>query len=263
MRNLFALAILGLISTAVNAQNTTTVKGRFVWDESKGAPPARKEIKATKDEEVCAKDKEFLTEDVIVNAKTKGVKNVVVWLAPEPPAGGGKLKDLPPWNKSDIPAAAAKPAKPDVEIDQPCCRFIPHVLAAQEGQTMVIKNSATVPHNAKWTSRNNGEINPLIPAGGEFKVQAPLKAERFPINVECSIHPWMKAYVWVFAHPYFAVTDAEGNFEIKDVPVLGGKLRLVAWHESGVSGDWRMGESIAVKAGPTDLKDIKLKVSGK
>jgi hypothetical protein len=259
MRKLIALAVAGLITSGVSAQNTTTVKGRFVWDESKGAPPARKEIKATKDEEVCAKDKEFLTEEVIVNAKTKGVKNVVVWLAPEPPAGGGKLKDLPPWDKKAIPAAA----KPTVEIDQPCCRFIPHVLAAQEGQNMLIKNSAPVPHNAKWTSRNNGEINPLIPAGGEFKVPDPLKAERFPINVECSIHPWMKAYVWVFAHPYFAVTDAEGNFEIKNVPVMGGKLRLVAWHEAGVAGDWRMGESINVQAGQTDLKDVKLKLSGK
>jgi hypothetical protein len=262
MRKLFALALLGLVPATVNAQATTTVKGRVVWDESKGAPPARKAITPTKDEEVCSKDKDFATEDWVVSPKTKGIKNVVVWLAPEPPAGGGKLKDLPPFDKKDIPAAAAKPAKADVEIDQPCCRFIPHVVAAQEGQNMIIKNSASVPHNAKWTSRNNGEINPLIPAGAQFKVQAPLKAERFPINVECSIHPWMKAYVWVFNHPFFAVTDEDGNFEIKNAPVLSGKLRIVMWQDNGFSGgrEGRMGQPIAVQAGTTDLKEIKFKV---
>lgn len=266
MRKLFALALLGLIpglaARAADEDKYTTVKGRFIWDDSRGAPPARKEIKATKDEEVCAKDKEFLTEDWIVNPKTKGIKNVVVWLAPEPPAGGGKLKDLPPFDKKDIHPALAKPTKPAVEIDQPCCRFIPHVLAAQEGQDMLIKNSAPVPHNAKWTSRNNGEINPLIPAGGQFKVEKPLVAERFPINVECSIHPWMKAYVWVFAHPYFAVTDEDGNFEIKNVPVLNGNLRLVAWQENGFSGgrEGRMGQPIKVTPKATALKEIKFRV---
>src|SRR5262245_14977346 len=159
MRKLFALALLGLVpavaARAGDEDKYTTVRGRIVWDDAKGPPPARKPIVATKDEEVCAKDKDFNTEEVIVNAKTKGVKNVVVWLAPEPPAGGGKLKDLPPFKPADIHPALAKPSKPDVEIDQPCCRFIPHVQAAQEGQNMIIKNSASVPHNAKWTSRNN------------------------------------------------------------------------------------------------------------
>lgn len=236
-----------------------TIKGRVVWDDANGAVPQRKPIQATKDQEVCAKDKEFLTEDWVVNPKNKGIQHVVVWLAPEPPAGGGKLKDLPPFDKNDINPAVLKAMKPSVEIDQPCCRFIPHVVVAQEGQKMVIKNSAPVPHNAKWASRSNGEINPLIPGGGQFNVQDPLVAERFPITVECSIHPWMKAYVWVFKHPYFAVTDADGNFEIKDAPVLNGKLRLVMWHEGGVAGDWRLGESVEVKPGTTDLKEVKLK----
>src|SRR5947209_5413868 len=223
MRKLFALALLALVpAVAVRAADEdkyTTVKGRFVWDANKGAPPARKAITPTKDEEVCSKDRDFKTEDWVISAKG-GIKNVVVWLAPEPKAGGPKLKDLPSFDPKDIPAALAKPAKPGVEIDQPCCRFIPHVMAAREGQVMTIKNSAPVPHNAKWTSGKNGEINPLIPSGAQFNVPAPLVAERFPINVECSIHPWMKAYVWVFSHPYYAVTDDEGNFEIKDVPVL-------------------------------------------
>jgi len=260
MRKLFVLGLLvSLPVGAAHAQGQwPTVKGRIVWDAAKGAPPARTAIQPTKDQEVCAKDPYFKTEEWVVSPKG-GIKNVVVWLGPEPPAGGAKARDLPPFDAKDINPALAKPAKPNVEIDQPCCRFIPHVLAAQEGQKMVIKNSAPVPHNAKWTSRENGEINPLLPAGSQFAVPNPLKVERFPINVECSIHPWMKAYVWVFKHPYFAVTDDDGNFEIKDAPVMGGKLRLVAWQDNGFLGgrEGRMGQSITVKPGPVDLGDIK------
>ena len=71
----------------------------------------------------------------------------------------------------------------------------------------------------------------------------------------------MSARLAVFSHPYFAVTDEEGNFEIKDAPVLGGKLRLYAYHESigfhgGVAG--RYGRAVAVKGPTTDLGSMKL-----
>jgi hypothetical protein len=267
MRKLFALALLAAFPAAdAQAQGQwTTVKGRIVWDDAKGPPPERKPVVATKDQEVCAKDKDFNTEDWIVNPKTKGIKNVIVWLAPEfGPAEQAavqakKLRDVPSFKPADIHPALAKPAQAAVEIDQPCCRFIPHIVLAREGQDMVIKNSAPVPHNAKWTSRNNSEINPLIPAGGQHVVNG-LKAERFPISVECSIHPWMKAYVRVFDHPYYALTDDDGNFEIKDAPVMGGKLRMFVWQETGGflgGNDGRFGQSIEVKAGAVDLKEIK------
>ena len=268
MRKLFALALLGLVpAVGVRAADYTDIKGRIVWDTAKGAPPARAAIKPTKDEEVCAKDAEFKTEDWIVNPKTNGIKNVVVWLVPEPDAAtaaalkAGTKKDIPSFDAKDIHPALAKPAKPTVEIDQPCCRFIPHIVLAQEGQDMVIKNSAPVPHNAKWTSRNNGEINPLLPAGAQHVVKD-LKAEKFPIEISCSIHPWMKAYVRVFDHPYFAVTDEDGNFTIKNAPVMNGKLRLFVWQETGgYSGgrEGRFGETIEVKAKETNLGDIKFK----
>ena len=191
---------------------------------------------------------------------------MVVWLAPEPTAEqmkaleDRKLKVFPSFKAADIHPSLAKPAKPGVEIDQPCCRFIPHVVLARAGQTMLIKNSAPIPHNAKWTSRENGELNPLIPAGGEFKIPDPLVAERFPISISCSIHGWMNAWVRVFDHPYFALTDDDGNFEIKNAPVLKGKLRLFIWQETGgIQGGTpgRFGQTIDVKPGTVDLKEIK------
>jgi hypothetical protein len=265
MRKLFAVAVLGCLSacTVQAADDWVTVKGRIVWDK-KAAVPKRVPLKATQDAELCAKDKEFLSEDYIVSEKTKGIKNVVVWLAPEPTAAqmqalqARKLKDFPSFDPKAIHPALAKPSKAFVEIDQPCCRFIPHVLLAQEGQDLHIKNSAPVPHNAKWDSSNNGAVNPLLPAGGQFVVKA-LKAERLPIKLECSIHRWMNAYVKVFDHPYFALTDDDGNFEIKNAPAGAGKLRLFIWQETGgyqggVKG--RLGETIEVKAGTKDLGEV-------
>lgn len=269
MRKVFALCLMALIPTmAARAADDkwVTVKGKVIWDSGKGAAPKQTPIKATKDEEICAKDKEFNTEDWVVNTKSGGIQNVVVWLAPEPTEDEMKALQnkkgmkFPSFKPADIHPSLAKPSKPIVEIDQPCCRFIPHVVAAREGQSMLIKNGASVPHNAKWVSRENGEINPLIPAGGEFKLPNPLVAEKFPIEVACSIHPWMKAWVRVFDHPYFAVTDKDGNFEIKDAPVLKGKLRLFIWHETGgIQGGaaGRFGQTLEVKPGSMDLKEIK------
>jgi hypothetical protein len=246
-----------------------TIKGKIIWDTSKAAAPKREEEVATKDQEVCAKDKDFIKESWVVNAKNNGIKNVVVWVVPEPTGADltavetakkdNKSFVFKSFKESDIHPKMVKPEKDTVEIDQPCCRFIPHVLVARAGQNMLIKNSAPVPHNAKWTSRNNGEINPLIPPGGEYKLEKPLEAERFPIAVECSIHPWMKAWVRVFDHPYVAVTDDDGNFEIKNAPVMGGKLRMFIWQENGMHGGnaGRFGQTIEVKAGTLDLKEIK------
>jgi hypothetical protein len=265
MRKLFAVAVLGCLSAATSlaADDWVTVKGKIVWDK-KAAVPKREPIKATQDAELCVKDKEFLTEDYIVNQKNGGIKNVVVWLAPEPTAAQlaalqkRTLKDFPSFDPKAIHPAMAKPSKPSVEIDQPCCRFIPHIVLAQEGQDMVIKNSAPVPHNAKWESTNNGAVNPLLPAGGQFVVKG-LKAERLPIKLECSIHRWMNAYVKVFDHPYFALTDDDGNFEIKNAPAGAGKLRLFIWQETGGyqgGAKGRLGETIEVKAGTKDLGEI-------
>src|SRR5262245_42747456 len=271
MRKLFALAMFALVpavvARAADEDKWVTVKGKIVWDEAKGAPPARQPVKATKDEEVCAKDKEFLSEDWVVSSKSKGLKTVVVWLAPEPTPENlkllqsRKLRDYPSFKAEDVHPALAKPEKQEVEIDQPCCRFIPHIVVARAGQDIVIKNSAPVPHNAKWVSRNNDEINPLLPAGQQHVVKG-LKAERFPIEISCSIHPWMKAWVRVFDHPYFAVTDEDGNFEIKNAPILDGKLRIFIWQEHGLHGgkEGRFGQTLEVKPGTMDLKEIKFKV---
>ena len=185
------------------------------------------------------------------------MKNVFVWIRPE----GAKREDKFPANL--IKPELVKVMKADVEIDQPCCNFIPHVVAAQAGQRIVIKNSAAFGHNANWTSFNNGNFNKLIVPGGQFALPNVLVFEPSEILLQCNLHGWMKAHVRIFDHPYFAITDADGNFEIKDPPV--GKFSLYVNHPAtgwlnGAKG--RMGKPIDIKAGATDVGTLEMKKAG-
>ena len=85
-------------------------------------------------------------------------------------------------------------------------------------------------------------------AGKEHAIKG-LVAEKLPMRIECNLHSWMKGHVGIFSHPYFAVTDKDGNFEIKDAPA--GNFRLMVWHDSGYGPAGRDGSPIAVKAGGT------------
>jgi hypothetical protein len=141
-------------------------------------------------------------------------------------------------------------------LDQPLCEYIPHVLAIRQGQAIEAKNSAAIPHNVKWTGFKNPGNNVLLPPGQSHKIKN-LVAEKTPVVVECNIHPWMKAYIGVFNHPYFAVTDKDGNFEIKDAPA--GSWRLVAWQDAtGWVTGTRAGTPITVKAGGTTNVNLKI-----
>ncbi len=242
-----------MLAVVANAADPkwATLKGQVIWD----APaPDQPKIVAGVNKDVCAKDPAPLEEDYIINKGNKGLKNVFVWIQPTGAEKGAKFP------VANIYPNLLKPAKDTAEIDQPCCRFIPHVLAAREGQKMLIKNSAPIAHNAKWSSKDNGEINPLLPAGGKFELQKPLVAESGEISLNCSLHSWMKAHVRVFDHPYFAITDDDGNFEIPDAPV--GAYSIFVHHPAtgwlnGKAG--RTGIALTTKAGENKLETFKMK----
>jgi hypothetical protein len=229
-----------------------SIKGQIVYG---GDVPDPKEIDITKDPKECKealKCTPLVDEEWVVNKKNKGVRWVFVWIA-QPPGVKAKLPIHP-----DL--VNLKEEK--VVMDQPCCHFEPHCLAVREGQTWAAKNSAVMAHNVKWEggSDNPGD-NPILPAGKELEI-TDLKASLRPITVNCSIHPWMKAWVRVFNHPYYAITDADGNFEIKDAPA--GDFRLYIWHEGAGwvhKGEKRKeGEPITIKAGEIlDLGKVEAK----
>jgi len=122
--------------------------------------------------------------------------------------------------------------KDHIVIDQRKMAFLPHVVAVQQGTTVEFLNSDPVGHNVYWPS-----------VSGNKKLAHNLgtwpKGEKKPFQFNdlgvasllCNVHPEMSGYVVVVPTPYFAVTDKDGNFEIKNVPA--GKYTLRTWSEDG------------------------------
>jgi len=133
--------------------------------------------------------------------------------------------DVIPDKKFDAP-------KDHVVIDQRKMAFIPHVVAVQQGTTVDFLNSDPVGHNVYWPS-----------VSGNKKLAHNLgtwpKGEKKPFQFNdvgvasllCNVHPEMSGYIVVVPTPYFAVTDKDGNFSIKNVPA--GKYTVKTWSEDG------------------------------
>ncbi len=245
----------------------STVKGKVVFDDSANKLPVPGKVNTgAADLPACAAaDKDFKTEEWIVDPKTKGVKNVIVWIGPPQTAAAikalrAKKASLPGFTGDQVHPSLAKAAPKTIDLDQPCCRFIPRLVVARAGDSLNVKNSAAFPHNLFWTSDENGNFNASIPAGGSHRVEK-LKEERSIIHGSCTIHPWMKTFIKVFDHPYFTQTNDEGEFEIKYAPV--GKARIVLWHESaGLSateGNW-YGEEFEITPKVTETRVFKITV---
>lgn len=196
------------------AEGWGTLKGRVVFDS---APPQAKTLVAqgdssAKDAEVCAKT-EIKSERLLVNGESKGVQYAIVFF-PKPSAVNEEAKSA---------VAAA-----NVEFDQQNCVFKPHVLAIMAGSKLNIKSSDPVGHNVNSKVRNS-EMNQQLAPGQTFEFTPPAPS-RQPGKVTCDIHPWMEAYWLVLDNPYFAVTDAQGNFEIKNAPA--GTQKVAVWQEA-------------------------------
>jgi hypothetical protein len=208
-----AIGFAVLTAPAVLAQGK--VKSQVIWS-AKVIPP-NAPLNVDKDKMQCLGKGPILKDELIIDAKTKGVKNVVFWLvdAKEP--------------MKPIPTPKALQGKV-IDIDQPCCKFISRHTVILDGQKLVVKNSSPIAHNVSFTGGEDGpNLNVLTPAKGQLNVGA-VKPRPFPIvPYSCSIHPWMRGFVLPLPSPYYAITDAEGKFEIKDVPA--GEYRLVGWHE--------------------------------
>jgi plastocyanin len=250
-RQLSALAIVvaaALIAAgAVRADGWGTIKGQVVFAGDK--VPERAPFKVDKDQNECLKNGPLLDDRLIINPKNKGVRWAAVYLMSAEKDGFKKPIPIHPSLKEI--------KKKVVEVDQPCCLFEPHVLAVREGQTLVFKNSAMISHNVKVDPVPS--LNQIVPPGKELKIED-LKARNLPLQIACNIHPWMTGKVFVLAHPYFAVTDSDGKFEIKDAPA--GNFRLVVWHEEP---GWVVGEDKVDKDGKKipDKNGIKITIKDK
>jgi hypothetical protein len=242
---LLALALAA--AAPAPSTNRPAITGQVVWAGGNFEP---EKLKVDKDQDVCLKDGDLLSEKYVVDPKTKGVRWVMVWLID--PKNPRAPLPMTPEQK------AAKPKK--WELDQPTCRFEPHVLAIREGDELVVRNAAKIAHNVNVVGGVLGpNLNQIVPPGGRLEI-GDFKAGTTPVNISCTIHGWMKGYVRVFSHPFFAVTDEKGNFEIKDPPA--GKWNLVLWQEEKgwVTDGGKLGTPVTVEAGTTTkLGKIELK----
>jgi len=119
-----------------------------------------------------------------------------------------------------------------VVIDQRKMSFLPHVVAVQQGTTVEFLNSDSVGHNVYWPSvSGNKKLSHNLgtwPKGDKKPFQF---NDLGVASLLCNVHPEMSGYVVVVPTPYFAVTDKDGNFEIKNIPA--GKYTLRTWSEDG------------------------------
>lgn len=201
-----------------------TISG-FVKIEEKFSKPGF--LQVTKNREVCGK----VSNESLVVGVGQGVRYAVVTL-------------------EGVNRGKAVEKEAVHELDNVKCRFMPHVQTASVGQFLLLKNTDPILHTVHAFFHNGqphfnvglypGRVSrkPLVSAG--------------IVKIVCEVHPWMTAYIVVTDHPYHAVTDIYGEYEVRDVPP--GTYRLKVWHESlGVQE-----KEIEVRAGGVSKVDFTL-----
>jgi hypothetical protein len=213
-----------------------------------------------------AKAIEKIDQTWVVDPKTKAVKNVVVWVMP------------PKDTYFEIPFKF-KRRKEKIVIDQPHCAFLPRVSLynpsyfdgkemVPTGQELIVKNSATVSHNVRaiGSPKVTDGFNRNLPPGTELNVTKDLKGNQelkpqlLPVSIQCDVHTWMAAKLFVFDHPYYAISDEKGDFTIPQVPA-GAVIRLMAYHEGvgWVNQGFKAGQAIKIQKGKNTELNLEVK----
>lgn len=174
-------------------------------------------------------------ESLLVDPKTNGIQNVVIFLERAPLGVGA----LPP--PAPIPFLIRG------------ATFSPHILIVRTGQTVNVTNVDPAMRSFHSHPLRNGAGNLALPAAAPPVPIVYNSREKLPFPVRSDLHPWMKAYHLVLDHPFAAVTDSKGRFKIKGLPP--GNYEFVVWHE--LAGYLERRLNVAVVAGKTATLDLK------
>ena len=132
-------------------------------------------------------------------------------------ANDGKLANVFVYVKEGLGDRTFDVPKDSVTIDQKGCQYHPHVLAVMTGQNIEIRNDDETTHNIHPTPKDNREWNESQPPKAA-PIEKNFAREEIMLPVKCNQHPWMKMYLNVVKTPFFAVTGADGKYEIKGLP---------------------------------------------
>jgi len=225
------LSVHGVRAGSPSPTTGASVRGTVRFE---GKIPAAKPISMAADP-VCAKQhpSPVLAQPVVTDA-SGDLQNVVVFVSD----GLGDQKFDPP-------------AQPAV-VEQKGCLYEPHVMAMRANQPLEVVNDDSTLHNIHPIPANNREWNRAEAPGS--KMQEAFAREEVAIPVKCNVHPWMKGYIAVFKHPFFAVTGKDGGFDLSNLPP--GTYTIKAWHET-------LGSSTqTVTVGANETKQISFVFKG-
>jgi plastocyanin len=209
---------------------TATIRGTVLFE---GTLPKQRPLDLGADEYCVAqhKDKPLRSETIVVG-KERGLANVFVHVQ----------SGLKGWK---FPEGTG-----EVVLDQYGCQYVPHMLAAQVGQTLKVRNSDPIMHNVHATDMKSGrDFFNWAQAKKGMEATKTLKRASF-YRVKCDVHGWMGSHLMVCKHPFFAVTKLDGAFTLAKLPP--GTYTIEAWHE-------KLGtQTASVTVGDGETKEIKL-----
>jgi hypothetical protein len=195
-----------------------------------GTLPERRKVNMTKDPQ-CIKlhgDQGLLDQELLIS-EDGGVKNAFVYIRRGLPEAKYPVPDKP------------------ATLDQKNCMYVPRVQGMRTGQKLLVGNSDPVTHNVRSFPILSRPFNFGQPPGSEPRERIFEAAER-EIEVQCDIHPWMHAYIFVMDHPFYSVSGDDGTYTIEGVPP--GEYTLEIWHEK--FGKQRQ----SVKVAGADVSDV-------
>jgi plastocyanin len=229
---LFALCIAGDAAGSVGDQAPAPTSASGVLKgvaKIEGAVPKQAHIDMSADPQ-CARmhPNGAATEDIVTDGKG-GLENVIIFIS-----GGLEGRTFDPPQEHAV-------------MTQKGCMYQPHVLAMRANQKLEVVNADSTTHNIHPIPNNNREWNKTQPPG--LPIEETFAREEIAIPVKCNVHPWMRSYIAVLKNPYFAVTDKDGGFELKNLPP--GNYTIEAWHE-------KLGRSIQkITVGESETKIVQ------
>jgi plastocyanin len=199
----FIVGIAALCAAAATSVSAATLKGNVRYA---GPRVEKKTFPVTIDQYLCGKEKE--AGDLVLSSNS-GIRNVVV-----------SLHGVPAGSKAPANGAPAK-------MDQKQCVFVPRVVVVPVGGTVEFLNSDRLLHNVRGSGKENPPFNRAQPHARTISIV--FKSPEI-LRVDCDLHSWMRGWIVVAEHPFYAVTNEEGEFVFENVPP--GNYKLQAWQET-------------------------------